>query len=786
MAGAAPVQMRQLVALFNTGRHSELEARTRELTAQHPMAAAAWKILGLCLEIQGKEALPALRKATELLPNDAEAHNNLGNALRRHGHLDEAVASCRKALQLQPNFAEAHSNLGNALRAMGRLDNAMASYRKALQLRPDFAEAHYGLGNVLLDLGRLDAAVANYRRALQLKPRYADAHNNLGNAFLKLGRWQEALASCQQALQLKPDFAEAHNNLGNALQGLHHFEPAVSNYRRALQLRPDFAEARNNLGNALQSLGQLEAAVSSYRCALELKSDYAEAYQNLGNTLQKLRRWDEALASCRRAVQLKPDFPEAHDSLGNALLSVGQLDDALASCRQALELQPDLAEAHGSLGNVWLELGQFDNALACYDRALQLMPDDPASVCQSRSVVLRQLGRAQEAEASCRRAIELKPDAPMPLVVLADLYADRGDFAQAEGLYRRAVALDPDLPEAWSGIARVRKMTDRDTPWLVEAQRVAGQCLASRKEVQLRFAIAKYYDDVCDFEQAFAQYRRANELSRLHAPKYDRERVTAVVDQIILSFDREWLERTRLDVNASERPVLIVGMPRSGTTLAEQILASHPAVYGAGELNFWPRASAGYETACRAESASAALQPLANDYLQVLQDRSGDALRVVDKMPVNFQYLGLIHAAFPKARIIHMRRNPIDTCLSIYFQNFSIVQSYTHDLEDLAHFYAEYRRLMAHWESTLPSDAILHVPYEALVEEQETWSRRMLEFVGVPWDPRCMDFHQTPRTVLTASLWQVRQRINKSSVARWHNYEQFVGPLLHLMASDQR
>jgi hypothetical protein len=237
----------------------------------------------------------------------------------------------------------------------------------------------------------------------------------------------------------------------------------------------------------------------------------------------------------------------------------------------------------------------------------------------------------------------------------------------------------------------------------------------------------------------------------------------------------------RVNPSASALAVFIIGMPRSGTTLAEQILASHPAVFGAGELRFWTTAAATYDPAAlNGELSDGTLCKLADDYLELLEKLSAQALRVVDKMPANFLALGLIHAALPNARFIHIRRNPIDTCLSIYFQNLNSAHTYANDLEDLAHYYTEYLRIMKHWRLALPQEAILDVPYEGLVGDPEGWSRTMLEFVGVPWDPRCMEFDQTSRAVITASRWHVRQRINNFSIERWRNYGKFIGPLLSL------
>ncbi len=225
-------------------------------------------------------------------------------------------------------------------------------------------------------------------------------------------------------------------------------------------------------------------------------------------------------------------------------------------------------------------------------------------------------------------------------------------------------------------------------------------------------------------------------------------------------------------------------MPRSGTSLAEQILASHPAVFGAGEVVFWSAAYDAYRAAeLDGKAGSDLIAGMARDYLALITSLSGAAQRVVDKMPANFLYAGLIHCALPQARIIHMQRHPIDTCLSIYFQNFFNIGPYANDLANLAHYYREYLRITDHWRAVLPATTLLEVPYEALIEDQEGWTRRMLEFVGLPWDPKCLDFHQTDRVVITASKWQVRQKISKASVARWRNYEPFVGPLRSLIES---
>jgi tetratricopeptide (TPR) repeat protein len=634
--------------------------------------------------------------------------------------------------------------LGAALFNQGK--DALAALETAAKLLSRDPESQTNLGNVLRARGRLDEAVSCHRRAIALKSDYAEAHNNLGSALRDSKRPDQAVASYRQAISIKPDFAMAHMNLGDTLLALGRLDEAARSYRRVLQFRPDSVEAHNNLGNALRDSGRLEGAAASYR----------------------------------RAVAIRPDYAKLHNNLGNALLDLGRIEEAVASYSHALELEPDFAKAHSNLGSAFRELAKLDEAEASYRRALAIRADS-SEILTNLGVVQRLQGRAEEAEASLRRALSIDPGAAPTITSLAELYADRGQFAEAENLYKKAYAGHPESAQAWAGLAALRKMTSDDSAWIKEAQRIAQRPLRPRDEAHLRYAMGKFFDDVQDYEQAFVSYRRANEIAKAYSPPHDRQHLARTFEFTTRLYDREWLDRAKVTSNSSSRPIFIVGMPRSGTSLAEQILASHPAVFGAGELSFWKTASLQVGSAALESGFDGSvLAKLADEYLQLLTGLSLDASRVVDKMPANFAHLGMIHAALPNARFIHMRRNPIDTCLSIYFQNFHVAHSYANDLEDLAHYHHEYQLLMQHWRSILPPSAILEVSYEALVADQETWSRKMLDFVGLPWDPACIDFHQTNRRVSTFSKWQVRQKISKTSVERWRNYAPFVGPLMHL------
>jgi tetratricopeptide (TPR) repeat protein len=463
------------------------------------------------------------------------------------------------------------------------------------------------------------------------------------------------------------------------------------------------------------------------------------------------------------------------------LRDLGRRREALPLYHQAIDLDPQRADSHYDLGNALFELRQLEEAAANFRRALALRADYPQALL-GLTAVLRVQGRPSEAEASCRRALSLEPNRVEALTVLAELRADRGQFGEAQQLFERAVVLDPSSPVAYCGIAAHRRMTSADTAWLQGVQGLLAKPLPLGHEISLRYALGKYFDDVGQYDEAFGNYRQANELSKRYGARYNRAKLTERIGRMIAGVDAAFLRQCHRLASASELPVFIIGMPRSGTSLTEQILASHPSVFGAGEVRFWDSAFVAFEKAGLGSERAASLIPeMARDYLGRLTASTGGALRVIDKMPANFLYAGLIHAAFPRARIIHMQRHPLDTCLSIYFQNFFNMARYGNDLDDLAHYYGEYVRITRHWRAVLPATALLEIPYEGLIEDQEGWTRRMVDFIGLPWDPKCLDFHQTERVVITASRWQVRQKISRASVGRWHHYEKYVGPLRALI-----
>jgi tetratricopeptide (TPR) repeat protein len=503
------------------------------------------------------------------------------------------------------------------------------------------------------------------------------------------------------------------------------------------------AQALHTRGSELLARGAYAEALECYQQLVNLDSRDAVARNSLGTALAQLARYREAEDEFRRAIGIRPGFPEAHFNLAGVLQSTGRYNESEMPLRRALKVKPSYVDARISLGVSLVLLGRLQEAKDCYEKALRAAP---------RNV--------------------------QALVGVGQIEALEGRFAEAEALYRRALEVNPEVPSAWAALVWLSKMTPADGAWLKRAEEIAASGLTPIEECSIRFAIGKYCDDVGDFARAFRSYQRANELYKRRAEPYQPEARTRFVDDLVRVYTREALSRARAGASDSAQPVFVVGMARSGTSLVEQIIASHPAAKGVGELNFWTIVVRKHESAIRQGLLAEPLRKeLAREYLRVLAGHSQDALRVVDKAPVNSDHLGLIHSVFPNARVIYLRRDPIDTCLSCYFQPFPQVMNYTMDLSNLAHYYREHQRLVAHWRSVLPPETLLDVPYAELIADQEQWTRRILDFLGLPWDERCLDFHKTVRPVTTANSWQVRQKIYKSSVERWRNYEKFIGPL---------
>ncbi len=599
--------------------------------------------------------------------------------------------------------------------------------------------------------GRIAEARELYRKLCKRDSSDAQAWHMLGAANGMLGRLDEAEQCCRRVVGLAPNAHGPYVNLANVLMMLGRSAESESCYLRAIGLAPNDAQAYANLGNLLMAQGRLDEAETRYREAIHHNPGSAEALSNLGAVLCELGRAEESVEACRRALAIVPDFADAHVNLGNALSLQLDAGEAERCYRLALRSAPDNARAHANLGRALQTLGDYQGAAASYDRALTLNPGDSGTVAD-RAGLYERIGDLDGARRTLTPLIERQTDDVRIGLAFAVVAKRSGEHRDAARILERC------LPAA-------RRDTDR---------------------AQVHFALGDVYDELGDYGQAFRHYELGNSLDRY---AFDEEAHCAMVDGRMAAFSAASLRRLPASKVEFRKPVFIVGMPRSGTSLVEQILASHPDVCARGETGDIVAMAAtvaerfglsgGYPEGVGGVTQGA-VDELAREYVQQAERVAGGAARITDKTPMHFWELGLVQLVLPGSRVIHLRRDPRDTCLSIYFHRFNRQHAYASDLRSLGIFYRMYERLMRHWSEVL-AVSVMHVRYEDLVAEHETMSRNLVDFCGLEWNERCLRFFELDRYVNTPSYDQVRRPIYTKSVARWRHYERFIGPLLEAL-----
>ena len=568
------------------------------------------------------------------------------------------------------------------------------------------------------------------------------------NFYYRSHNLRSTEAICRKILQQEPERPEALNLLGAVACQVGDPEGAISSISRAIALSPRQPDFHCNLAESYKQLGQLDRAIAAYRKALELQPDIVAGYKGLGDLLFEGGHLNEAQTCYRKWIQLEPNSAVVHFKLGLLAKERGKIEEAIPLYERALQLQPNFVDAYNYLGQAFICQGKFEEAIALHQKALALQPD-------------------------CLDAI----------VSLAGIYERQRQFDRAEALLRPAIEAGTDhagIIHAFAVLCQhQKKPADAIEPLKQRLSR--GNLTVSHRRAFL-FALADSYDGSGDFDRAFECYRQANELKPI---TFDRAPTARAISNIEKTLTREGLAGLPAASNSSQLPIFIVGMPRSGTSLAEQILASHPRVFGAGErcalhqLAKQIGSSLGSPVRyphCLDSLTPPAVDRIASEYLKTLQSLAPDASFITDKMPSNFLHLGLIQLLFPGAKIIHCTRHPLDTCLSCYFQDFLGTQAYAYNLKNLGTFYQMYWDLMAHWQQAL-SLQIFEIRYEELVANPESKIRELLEFCGLEWDDACLQFHQSDRHIPTASYHQVQQPIYTKSVARHKKYDRHINAL---------
>ncbi len=674
----------------------------------------------------------------------------------------------------------------------GQLVQAETLLNRILETHPTHADALHLLGVIAYQVDKIALGIQFIERAIQSNPHVALFHSNVGEMHRKLNAIQLSIHYGEQAVALDPHSANALSNLGIAYYDAKNYAKAEDCHKRALAIHPQLESSLNNMGSIYRVYDKTDEAIRFYQAAIAISPQSVEPLNNLGALLLQQQAFKQASYYLSQAIRLAPAFVDAQCSMGLALLGLNQCENALVHFKKARQLKPNYAEAYYGIAKTHLHQHHF-----------------------------------MESEHAIRKAIAINPQQVEFYQLLAEIYQEQNDYKQALVYLDNILDIDSTYTRAYLGKGSVLmemgesikaeeaflKSADdpnRDTQVLahyslVQLQKVKpnnsslnhllsivndhSQALSPNKLEYAYFALGKCYDDMGEWAKAFDYFSLGCHTKRTRMTYNIAEQIE-FTDKLIHCFTQQTIEHLRAFANPSALPIFIVGMPRSGTTLVEHILSSHSRVYGAGELKYLNhliqqpvkhQQNLVYYPENVLHFSAERCHAIANNYLSYLQRFSPEAMHITDKMPHNFIAIGLIHALFPNAKIIHVERNPIDTCLSCYTKLFTHGQLYSYDLTELGQYYQCYERIMNHWRHLLPSNAWLDIKYETMVSQFDEEVTRLIDFCGLPWEEACLTFYQSKRQVRTASFAQVRQPVYSSSVERWRRYERELAPLIQIL-----
>jgi tetratricopeptide (TPR) repeat protein len=661
---------------------------------------------------------------------------------------------------------------------------------------PSPADEAFTRALAALQTSQVDDAERFFKKALRLQPRHVPALNVYSILLTQGRRYEEAEQYITRAIRENATSDVSFYNYGVILKALKRPQEAIEQFNRALAIKGAVAETLNARGEAYFELERFAEARADFDQALVINPNFVEALVNRARALTETEEFEPGLKAADQALALRPANALAWLARGHLLNALKRTDEALDAFARALAIQPDLAEAWLGRGSSFVLLKRHQEALTAFDRLIAIKPDD-TDAWHGYADSLFELGRTDEAMTAYQKAMALDPDHAPVHGSLGNLLMVLGRFDEANQIYRKAIELDPQTPGFYGGLVSTKKFTAEDVAAMEALAADESVNLSKRKRMVLDFTLGRAYEDNGDRRRAF-QHLLAGNTAQRSLIDYDEAQMFRRFENMANIFTPELIAaKSGAGVN-SPRPIFIVGMPRSGSTLAEQILASHPAVEGAGEVQTFFHAM--HEATGRAQNPQVSqgafpdfvpaldgetIRSIGETYLtSIAKLAPSNKERITDKMLSNFWNVGLIHLVFPNAAILHTTRNPIDNCVSIFSLNFKEVIPYAYDLAELGRFYMHCRGLMEHWHRVLPPGRVLDVQYEDTVADLEGQARRIVAHCGLPWDDRCLSFHKTERPVRTASLAQVRQPIYKSSVDRWRVYEEFLGPLLKELGID--
>jgi len=733
-------QVDTIITIYSQKQSKKALYEASKLLSQFPNSAVLYNFIGAVnasLE-QYDEAIEAYQKTLSINPKLAEPYNNMGNAYKAQAKFNEAIKAYENAIAISPEYTEAYYNKGIAFHEQDKLDEAIKAYEKAISIKSDYVDAIYNMGNLFLITRKFKKAIKAYKETISINPNHREAFNNLGNIYKTQGKLDEAIVAYRSAISVDSEYAEAYNNIGVILKEQSNLDQAIEAFRKALKINPEYSEAHYNLGNTFKEQGSLKNAIPAYESAILFKPDYFDAYYNKGNVLKEYGKLQLAIDAFTIAIDIKPEYAETYNNLANTLKETGNLKKAIKTYNKAISLNPEYAEAYNNMGTTLYQQGKLDEAINAYKKALALKPEYVGAY-NNMGVALQ----------------------------------NQGNLSEAKKAYERAILIEPDYSEAHRHLSNINNYSVND-PHLIQVENLykAGG-LTQDTKCNLSFTLAKMYEDLDKFEKSFRYLSEGNDL-RKKLLKYSIDKDKKLFRQLkkgqpnILNNALEVKKETK-----DLKPIFIVGMPRSGTTLVEQIISSHSMITAGGELSYVLNFGVNLSLNTVLPNTEN-ISEFRQRYLSELAKLSKGARFITDKMPHNFRFIPLICAALPEAKIIHVLRDPKATCWSNFKQYFDTPGlGYCYNLKDVVDYYGLYNSYMKFLHPQYNSQ-IYNLDYDNLTENQGSETKKIIKYLGLEWQDACLQPQNNERSVRTASQQQVRQKVYQGSSEAWRKYESFL------------
>ena len=665
--------------------------------------------------------------------------------------------------------------------------------------------------------GQLDQAEEIYKNVLISDPQQSDAQYLLGIISLNKGNYEAAIKLIDKAITIDPTKAPYYNDCAQAYTALGNTENAINYYKKAITLNKNNIEAYNNIGNIFREIGEHEQAIIHLKKAIDLDSTFTEGHYNLALTYNENNDYKNAVFYYNKTIEINPNFFAAYNNLGLIYKKNHDIETAFQYFKQAISINPKYLDAYSNLGYTYLLYANTDEAFRNFKIILNIEPTY-IKAYMGMAIVMRHLNKQNEAISQLKKALSIKPDDPNVLSALGQTLTELGKKEKAIKYFENAIKIKPSS----YGAIYMLALINPESKYLTTIKKsLKNNNLNDNDKIYLHFSYGIISDKLKDFDTAFTEYKKANLIKRNGIP-YKAENNSAYVNKLITTYTKDYVNEIKKYGVSSDLPVFILGMPRSGTSLVEQIVSSHNNVYGAGELDLIVDKIEGkilsklnkgnYDSNSITNLTETTIKFILEDCLNELRKFSKTASRITDKLPYNYLKIGLIKSLLPNSQIIYCKRNALDNCLSIFFSNFPVpmvydvpptiplhaaliedeisnthsyhMNAFSYDLLDIGKNYLEHEKIMAHWKNIFPDD-IYEINYEELILNQEKISRELINHIGLEWDPECLNFYKNKREVKTSSYLQVRKPIYNNSLEKWKKYHGHLKPLISLLKNSK-